>query len=81
MVPKINTVGVKMGEFSYLKDHPKKYNNFDEFFFNRNLNIDIKQNEQIVTQYLSIFLMFLLLIGICYKKGEKPKWQWGSKKE
>ena len=42
-VNKINTVGVKMGEFSYLKDHPKKYNNFDEFFFNRNLNIDIKQ--------------------------------------
>jgi len=42
-VNKINSVGVKMGEFSYLKDHPKKFNNFDEFFYNRNLNIDIKQ--------------------------------------
>ena len=42
-VNKINSVGVKMGEFSYLKSHPKKFNNFDEFFYNRNLNIDIKQ--------------------------------------
>ncbi len=22
-------------------------------------------------------VMVLLLIGICWKKGEKPKWQWG----
>jgi asparagine synthase (glutamine-hydrolysing) len=42
-VNKINSIGFKMGEFSYLKNHPKKFNNFDEFFFNRNLNIDIKQ--------------------------------------
>ena len=42
-VNKTNSVGVKMGEFSYLKEHPKKFNNFDEFFYNRNLNIDIKQ--------------------------------------
>ncbi|MEI6753154.1 MAG: asparagine synthase-related protein [Paludibacter sp.] len=40
---KINSVGMKMGEFGYLKEHPKKFNNFDEFFYNRNLNIDIKQ--------------------------------------
>lgn len=42
-VNKINNAGYKSGEFSYLKNHPKKYNNFDEFFFNRNFNIDIKQ--------------------------------------
>ena len=42
-VNKINSAGVKIGEFSYLKSHPKKFNNFDEFFYNRNLNIDIKQ--------------------------------------
>jgi len=35
------------------------------------------------------FLMFALpiialtgiMIGICYKKGEKPRWQWGVPKE
>lgn len=42
-VNKINSVDFKTGEFSYLKNHPKKFSNFDEFFFNRNLNIDIKQ--------------------------------------
>jgi len=42
-VNKINSTGIKIGEFSYLKNHPKKFNNFVEFFYNRNLNIDIKQ--------------------------------------
>lgn len=23
----------------------------------------------------------LILIGVCYWKGEKPRWQWGSKDE
>ncbi len=40
-------------------------------------NVKYEQN----THFLIIFLMTVLLIGICYKKGEKPKWQWGSKKE
>jgi len=26
-----------------------------------------------------IFLMTGVLIYICYKKGEKPRWQWGPK--
>ena len=30
---------------------------------------------------LFIILSTGLLIYICYKKGEKPKWQWGSKKD
>jgi uncharacterized membrane protein len=25
--------------------------------------------------------MLLILIGICYAKGEKPRWQWGLKGE
>ena len=30
-----------------------------------------------------IFIIFsvALLIFVCYKKGEKPKWQWGKRKE
>ena len=31
--------------------------------------------------FLFIFLSVLFLIWICYKKGEKPKWQWGKRKE
>lgn len=29
---------------------------------------------------LPIILLTSLLIFICYKKGEKPKWQWGPPK-
>ena len=28
---------------------------------------------------LDIILATILLIYICYKKGEKPRWQWGLK--
>lgn len=40
---KLNSLGYKVKEFSYLNSHPKKFENFDAFFFNRNLNVDIKQ--------------------------------------
>jgi len=30
---------------------------------------------------LAIIFMVGVLIYICYKKGEKPHWQWGNKKE
>ena len=26
---------------------------------------------------LSIIVFTIILIAICYKKGEKPRWQWG----
>jgi hypothetical protein len=28
-----------------------------------------------------LFLFLLVLIGICYKKGESPRWQWGRTSE
>lgn len=28
-----------------------------------------------------IFMMTGILIYVCYKKGEKPRWQWGKRKE
>jgi uncharacterized membrane protein YhaH (DUF805 family) len=28
-----------------------------------------------------VFASVAVLIFICYKKGEKPKWQWGKRKE
>jgi uncharacterized membrane protein YhaH (DUF805 family) len=30
---------------------------------------------------LPIMLLTALLIGICYTKGEKPRWQWGPPRE
>lgn len=49
-INKMNSIGYKSCEHSYLKDHPTNYKNFDDFFFNRNYNIDIQQviNEVII---------------------------------
>lgn len=33
-----------------------------------------------LTFALPIIVLTTLLITICYKKGEKPRWQWGPKK-
>lgn len=30
---------------------------------------------------ISLFLLFIPLIAICYIKGEPPRWQWGDDKE
>lgn len=38
-------------------------------------------SEIIFTFFLPIFLLTITLIRICYKKGEKPCWQWGVKKD
>jgi hypothetical protein len=34
-----------------------------------------------LTLALPIILLTTLLITICYKKGEKPRWQWGAPRE
>jgi asparagine synthase (glutamine-hydrolysing) len=40
---KINKNGIKMKQYKYLSAMPKTYKSFDEYFYNRNYNIDIKQ--------------------------------------
>lgn len=40
---KISKNGIKMKQYKYLSAMPKTYNSFDEYFYNRNYNIDIKQ--------------------------------------
>jgi hypothetical protein len=37
--------------------------------------------EAIFTDILPIIFLTFALICICYKKGEKPKWQWGIPKK
>ncbi len=34
-----------------------------------------------LTSALPIIVLTVLLIVICYKKGEKPKWQWNRPKD
>lgn len=34
-----------------------------------------------LTLALPIIVLTILLITICYKKGEKPRWQWGPPKK
>ena len=36
---------------------------------------------QLTWFFVKILLASVILIAICYKKGEKPKWQWGIPKE
>jgi uncharacterized membrane protein YhaH (DUF805 family) len=37
--------------------------------------------EDSILKFILIILITALLIFICYKKGEKPKWQWGKDDE
>lgn len=30
---------------------------------------------------ISFFLMIIIVLFFCYKKGEKPRWQWGQPKK
>ena len=34
-----------------------------------------------VIGYTAILLTGIALIFVCYKTGEKPRWQWGKRKE
>ncbi|MEI7765217.1 MAG: hypothetical protein WCI93_01380 [bacterium] len=47
------------------------------FFTIAMLNID----HEWLKNCFFVILSTLFLIYICYKKGEKPRWQWGEKKE
>lgn len=42
-------------------------------------NLDSGSN--FITFALPIIVLTMLLIYICYKKGEKPRWQWGLPKD
>jgi len=53
------------------------------FIFNREKDIpgDPNSGSNFLTFGLPITLLTALLIFICYKKGEKPRWQWGPHKK
>lgn len=37
--------------------------------------------ENVTSIFLPFILLTIIVIGICYKKGESPKWQWRPPKE
>ena len=43
--------------------------------------INIMQGKNILINLIIIMADFTVLLLICYKKGEKPKWQWGRREE
>ena len=48
--------------------------------FNRLDSISHSNSDTIRPFVIQTFFITLLLIGICYKTGEKPEWRWGKKK-
>ena len=47
--------------------------------FTLNKNASLKQVT--FTFFIPLILLTALLIYICYKTGEKPRWQWGEPKD
>lgn len=69
---KLNSIGYKVSEHRYLKNSPKKYADFDEFFRCRNFFVDIKQviNEVILFKASKMADMFENNISFPYMSTE-----------
>jgi hypothetical protein len=48
--------------------------------FSHTVGDDAPSARQLIWFFIQIVSVTLLLIGICWKKGESPKWQWGIPK-
>lgn len=46
--------------------------------FGLTINEDSPAREVVFTFIIPVVLLTLTLLRICYKTGEKPKWQWGN---
>lgn len=51
------------------------------FLFALTLDDQSPAREVIFTFIFPVTLLTVALIRICYKKGEKPRWQWGINKD
>lgn len=50
------------------------------FFFALTIDKNSPPKEIVFTFILPILILTLTLLRICFKTGEKPKWQWGLDK-
>lgn len=46
--------------------------------FSRTLDENTTNREAMLTFILPVILLTIALIRVCYRKGEKPRWQWGE---
>jgi asparagine synthase (glutamine-hydrolysing) len=69
---KLNCLNYRIPEYRYLKNSPKKYTDFDHFFFCRNFNVDIKQviNEVILFKASKMADLFSNSISFPYMSTE-----------
>lgn len=51
------------------------------FLFASNIDDTSPVREVIFTFILPVTALTIVLLRICYRKGEKPKWQWGLPKK
>jgi len=42
---------------------------------------DVPESEFAIYVIAHSLILIVILLGICYAKGEKPKWQWGFPKK
>jgi uncharacterized membrane protein len=54
---------------------------FFVFLFAFTLDENSTNREAMFTFFLPFILLTIAFIRICYKKGEKPRWQWGPPKD
>ena len=50
-------------------------------FISRRIPEPVATKTMIVQFFIPLIILTAILIFICYKTGEKPKWQWGNKKD
>ncbi|MEK7612284.1 MAG: hypothetical protein AAB407_03005 [Patescibacteria group bacterium] len=51
------------------------------FFFAGTIDRNSPVREVAFTFLIPVAALTVMLIRVCYRTGEKPKWQWGSSKE
>ncbi|MBP9822270.1 MAG: hypothetical protein KBC81_02410 [Candidatus Pacebacteria bacterium] len=49
--------------------------------FSLTINESSPAREVVFTFIFPVMLLTITLIRVCYKKGEKPRWQWGKRLE
>lgn len=50
------------------------------FYLLYRIDPNLSPEESLATYLIPFLFLTAILLGICFKKGEKPRWQWGVEK-
>jgi hypothetical protein len=50
-------------------------------FFASTIDVDSSKKEVMLMLVVPLLVLTAAFIRLCYKKGEKPRWQWGRESE